>query len=334
MPDIKRSLLKEEARLQARQRLRAPGQLEQEDGRRVPQARRKKPRALLGEDGEGERLLVLPLEEGSRLEAALREVVRRRQAQRLLQLPRSPPRRRERLASKQGRDHLGGRARRFQRVLTYAELHREVCRFANVLKGLGVKKGDRVALYMPMIPELAIAMLACTRIGARTASSSVAFRPMRCATASTTPGAKARHHVRWRLPKGRPLPLKPAVDDACKKTALRRAHRRRRALRKPRQDEARARPLVARTDGGPARSAPPRSSTPSTRSSSSTPVERPESRRASCTRPAATSPTSRRRQRPSSISRTRHVYWCTADIGWMTGHSYVVYGPLSNGATT
>ena len=51
-------------------------------------------------------------------------------------------------------------------MLTFGELHREVCRFANVLKGLGVKKGDRVALYMPMIPELAIAILACTRIGA------------------------------------------------------------------------------------------------------------------------------------------------------------------------
>ena len=73
------------------------------------------------------------------------------------------------------------------RTITYADLLDEVQRFANVLKGLGVKRGDRVAIYMPMIPELPVAMLACTRIGAPTPSCSAASRPTPCATASTTP---------------------------------------------------------------------------------------------------------------------------------------------------
>ena len=96
------------------------------------------------------------------MEAAAREVVRRRQAERQRQLPRSPcAHRRRNKAAIIWEGEPGDR-----RTLTYFELHREVCQFANVLKSLGVGKGDRVAIYMPLVPELAIAMLACARIGA------------------------------------------------------------------------------------------------------------------------------------------------------------------------
>ena len=100
---------------------------------------------------------------GARVESAAREMVRRRQAQRQRQLPR-PPRPHLRAATRPRIIWEGEPGDR--RTLTYCDLHREVCQFANVLKGLGVGKGDRVALYMPLIPELAIAMLACARIGA------------------------------------------------------------------------------------------------------------------------------------------------------------------------
>jgi acyl-coenzyme A synthetase/AMP-(fatty) acid ligase len=74
--------------------------------------------------------------------------------------------------------------------ITYRELHAEVCKFANVLKAHGVKKGDRVSIYLPMIPELAVAMLACARIGAIHSSSSAASAPTRWPTASSTPPAR------------------------------------------------------------------------------------------------------------------------------------------------
>ena len=98
-----------------------------------------------------------------RLGPAVRQVVRRRHPQRVVQLPRPPRRGRPGRA----RSRSTGRASRAtQRTITYADLLDQVQRFANVLKGLGVGKGDRVAIYMPMIPELPVAMLACARIGA------------------------------------------------------------------------------------------------------------------------------------------------------------------------
>ena len=107
--------------------------------------------------------LAKALEKSARMEGAVREMVRRREAERLRELPRSASRR---TAPEQGGDHLGRRTGRDKRTLTYQQLHREVCRFANVLKRNKIRKGDRVIIYMPMIPEAAIAMLACARIGA------------------------------------------------------------------------------------------------------------------------------------------------------------------------
>src|SRR5262249_45766028 len=100
------------------------------------------------------------------------------------------------------------------RVLRYQDLHREVCRFANVLRGLGVKAGDRVTIYMPMVPELAIAMLACARIGA---THSVTFGGFSAdAVADRNNDARARLVITadggWR--RGKVIPLKQNVDAA------------------------------------------------------------------------------------------------------------------------
>ncbi len=100
------------------------------------------------------------------------------------------------------------------RVLTYAELHREVCRFANVLKGLDVKKGDRVCLYMPMVPELAIAMLACTRIGAVHSIVFGGFSAAALRDRINDAEAKVVVTADGGYRKGQAFPLKPAIDEA------------------------------------------------------------------------------------------------------------------------
>jgi acetyl-CoA synthetase len=100
------------------------------------------------------------------------------------------------------------------RVLTFSELHREVCKFANVLKGLGVKKGDRVALYMPMIPELAVAMLACTRIGAPHSIVFGGFSAEALRDRINDAGAHAVVTADGGFRRGKSVPLKAAVDEA------------------------------------------------------------------------------------------------------------------------
>ena len=168
MADIE-SLLKEKRVFKPRPRVRPRGQLEQAQGGRscAPEARQARARKRFWARMAKENVSLVHRSWKKTLEwkPPFAKWFVGGKTERLLQLPRSAPRGRERLAAQQGRHHLGGRARR-QRVLTFGQLHREVCKFANVLKALGVKKGDRVALYMPMVPELAIAMLACTRIGA------------------------------------------------------------------------------------------------------------------------------------------------------------------------
>ena len=103
-----------------------------------------------------------------------------------------------------------------QRTLTYGQLHREVCKFANVLKGLGVKKGDRIALYMPMVPELAIATLACTRIGAVHSVVFGGFSAEALRDRILDVGAKVVITADGGYRRGEPYALKPAVDDALK----------------------------------------------------------------------------------------------------------------------
>jgi acetyl-CoA synthetase len=219
------------------------------------------------------------------------------------------------------------------RTLTYQHLHTEVCRFANVLKRVGVEKGDRVALYMPLIPELAISMLACARIGA---THSVVFggfsstalvdriNDAQCKVVVTADGG-------WR--RGKEVTLKPAVDEALKETP-----------------SVRSCIVVKRTGS--------RIHMESGRDHwwhelSETVGANCAAEELDSEHPLFILYTSGTTGKPKGILHTtagyllqshlttkwifdlkdEDIYWCTADIGWVTGHSYVVYGPLSNGAT-
>ncbi|MGE3807193.1 MAG: acetate--CoA ligase, partial [Gemmataceae bacterium] len=220
------------------------------------------------------------------------------------------------------------------RILRYADLHREVCRFANVLTNLGIKAGDRITLYMPMIPELAIAMLACARIGA---THSIIFGGFSAdAVADRNNDAGARLVVTadggWR--RGKIVPLKKNVDEALEKSptvekciVYNRCNEK--IDMKPGRDlwwhdlmeQASADHTAEAFDAE---------------------------------HPLFILYTSGSTGKPKGVLHTTagyllgtslthkwvfdlkedDTYWCTADIGWVTGHSYIVYGPLCNGATT
>lgn len=220
-----------------------------------------------------------------------------------------------------------------RRVLTYHELHREVSRFANGLKAQGIKAGDRVTIYMPLVPELTIAVLACARIGA---PHSVVFGGFSShALADRNNDAEAKLIITadggWR--KGEIVPLKANVDAALK-------------------DSSTVKSVIVLK-----------------RTAQSIPMEAKrdiwwheliESQSADCPAEELDSEhplfllyTSGSTGKPKGILHStagyllgatlstkyvfdlkdEDVYWCTADVGWITGHSYVVYGPLSNGAT-
>ena len=220
------------------------------------------------------------------------------------------------------------------RVLRYQDLHREVCKFANVLKKLGVQTGDRVTLYMPMIPELAIAMLACTRIGA---IHSIIFGGFSAeAVADRNNDAQAKVVVTadagWR--RGKEVFLKQAVDASIEKSP---------SVQKV---------VVVRRTGSPVEMVPDRDywwhDLMKDASTECDPVQ------LDAEHPLFILYTSGSTGKPKGVLHTTagyllgatmtskwvfdlkedDTYWCTADIGWVTGHSYVVYGPLSNGATT
>ena len=219
------------------------------------------------------------------------------------------------------------------RVLTYGELHREVCRFANVLKGLGAKKGDRVALYMPMIPELAIAILACTRIGAPHSVVFGGFSAEALRDRIQDAGAKLVVTADGGYRRGEPHALKPAVDAALQGCDVEKVVVVKRTGEPTSMQEGRTLWWHELMEGASTRC----------------PLARLDAEH-----PLFILYTSGTTGRPKGILHTTggyltHVattakaifdlkdsdtYWCTADIGWITGHSYVVYGILANGATT
>lgn len=219
------------------------------------------------------------------------------------------------------------------KAITYAELHEQVCRLSNVMKGLGIGKGDRVILYMPMIPEAAYAMLACARIGAIHSIVFGGFSPDALASRIEDCGANLVVTADEGPRGGRMVPLKENVDAAlniCGDVQTL---------------------VVSRTGGGPGNKSGRDHDYGTLMAEASTDCP-PEPMGAED--PLFILYTSGSTGKPKGVLHTSggylvyaamthqytfdyhdgDIFWCTADVGWVTGHSYIVYGPLANGATT
>jgi len=222
--------------------------------------------------------------------------------------------------------------------ITYNELHEQVCRLSNVMKANGVKKGDRVTIYMPMIPEAAYAMLACARIGAVHSIVFAGFSPDalagRIVDCESTFVITADEGLRG----GKPIPLKASTDKAIE-IATKGGVKVKKVL-------------VVRRTGGQVGWVEGRDVWYHSAMIAAKPVCPAEKMKAED--PLFILYTSGSTGQPKGVLHTtggylvwasmtheyvfdyhkEDVYWCTADIGWVTGHSYVVYGPLANGAIT
>jgi acetyl-CoA synthetase len=229
-----------------------------------------------------------------------------------------------------------------ERTFTYKQLHHEVCRFANVLKRHGIKKGDRVLIYLPMVPEAAISMLACTRIGAVHSVVFGGFSAQSVADRINDSQAKLVITSDGGFRRGAVVPLKQNVDEALTlkdanggllAKSIEKVIVLRRAQNEVRMQEGRDfwwHEELTRVDAH-------------------CPAEKMDSEA-----PLFILYTSGSTGKPKGILhstggyllyvkmtmryvfdlRDEDLFWCTADVGWVTGHSYVVYGPLANGATS
>jgi acetyl-CoA synthetase len=222
------------------------------------------------------------------------------------------------------------------KAFTYKQLHEQVCKAANMLKNLGVAKGDRITIYMPMIPEAAIAMLACARIGAVHTVVFGGFSPDSLAGRISDSSSKVVITADEGLRGGKKVPLKVNVDEA---------------LNRPGTSSVET-VLVLKRTGAPIQMQAPRDRSweelmaAQSAECAPTPVE--------AEHPLFILYTSGSTGKPKGVLHTTggygvfasfthecvfdlredDVYWCTADVGWVTGHSYIVYGPLANGATS
>ncbi len=218
--------------------------------------------------------------------------------------------------------------------ITYRQLHEQVCKFANVLKARGVKKGDRVSIYMPMVPEVVVAMLACTRIGAIHSIVFGGFSPTSLRDRILDSDCRVVVTADEGTRGGRAVPLKANTDEALQSC--------------PNVHTV----IVVRRTGG---------SVPFNAKRDAWYHELMEAASADCPPedmdaedPLFILYTSGSTGKPKGVLHTTggyllfaamthkyifdyhdgDIYWCTADVGWVTGHTYIVYGPLANGATT
>ncbi len=220
------------------------------------------------------------------------------------------------------------------RKITYKELHEQVCRLANGLRGLGAKKGDRITIYLPMVPEAAVAMLACARIGAvhsvvfgGFSPDSLANRLIDCESTMLITADEGRRG-------GRKVPLKANADEALKNC--------------PGVKNV----VVVKVTGADVPVVAGRDHDYAALCAAAAPTCAPEPMNAED--PLFILYTSGSTGKPKGVLHTTggymvwasftheivfdykpgEIYWCTADVGWVTGHTYIVYGPLANGATT
>ena len=218
--------------------------------------------------------------------------------------------------------------------ITYNELYKDVCKFANVLKKAGAKKGDRITIYMPMIPEATIAMLACTRIGAIHSVVFGGFSPDALAGRIEDCNSSIIITADEGIRGGKKIPLKSNTDEAISKATMCKTT------------------IVVKRTGGDINWIDDQDIWYHEEMALASPDCLPTEMNAED--PMFILYTSGSTGKPKGVlhttggymvyaSMTHHyvfdyqeneIYWCTADVGWVTGHSYIVYGPLSNGATT
>ena len=221
-----------------------------------------------------------------------------------------------------------------EKHITYQELHEQVCRLANVLKSRGVNKGDRVCIYMPMVPEAAYAMLACARIGAIHSVVFGGFSPQSLQDRILDSDCQTVVTADEGLRGGRPVPLKQNTDIALEKC--------------PDVHTV----IVVRRTGGDVNWNAARDVWYHEATGKAATTYDPEPMDSED--PLFILYTSGSTGKPKGVLHTTggyllyaamthkyvfdyhdsDIYWCTADVGWVTGHSYIVYGPLANGATT